>query len=170
MYRYKKMAASEQTVTRAKKFMEILNALNEQIFDIQGKINDNEYLTMMNQTKQLYDLRNQLNTMTQTIISLNNNEIVREENRRSNLMIKKFTRVSEANGLKNGTHEVCKICNRVVAKTYMAEHKNKEICRKTREIRKVSMDTQSLETEKYAETIVRIQGVKQKIANREEQN
>jgi len=161
--------ASADTVNRAKQFMSIITEMNSTIFDIQDKLNDGEFLSLMNNTKALYDLRKSFETMTRTVIELNEHEIVRAENRRSKLEIKERKRLDEAKALRDGTHCVCEKCDRVVEKTYYYTHKKTELCRKSFETKKLAKETQSLDTKKYTKAIVQIQGLKmkQKVAERE---
>ena len=154
--------ASADTVNRAKHFMSIITQMNDTIFDIQDKLNDGEYLSLMNNTKSLYDLRTSFETMTRVVFELNEHEIIQGENRRSKLEIKEKKRLDEATALRLGTHCVCEKCDRVVEKTYYYTHKKTELCRKSFETKKLAKETQSLDTKNYTKAIVHIQSLKMK--------
>ena len=156
---------SQEQKTKAEKFVNLINGVMEIVDNVADKIDDGNYLELCNKLKDLYKLKPDDNVAKYLISQLGNDEVVRENIRRSNMPIRRTKETEFMNDyekLKSGHYVRCESCSRVVSKGYFYTHKKNGVCIKTSSSKKISADTGKANTSKQEDLICKITAIKHK--------
>ena len=156
---------SQENKTKAENFVNLINGVMEIIYNIADKIDDESYLQLCNKLRDLYKLKPNDSVAKYLFNQLENDEVVRENIRRSNMPIRRTKEtefMSDYEKLKSGFYVRCDRCSRVVSKGYFYTHKKNGVCIKTSSSKKISADTGKADTSKQEDLICKITAIKHK--------
>ena len=156
---------SQEQKTKAENFVNLINGVMEIVDSVADKIDDASYLELCNKLRDLYKLKPDDNVAKYLISQLGNDEVVRENVRRSNMPIRRTRETEFMNDyekLKSGYYVRCEHCSRVVSKGYFYKHRKNGVCIKTSSSKKISADTGKANTSKQEDLICKITAIKHK--------
>tara|TARA_R110000824_G_scaffold303273_1_gene491023 strand:- start:1328 stop:1834 length:507 start_codon:yes stop_codon:yes gene_type:complete len=153
---------SQDQKIKAEKFMRLINGVMELVDKVSSKIDEGEYLELCNNLRDLYKLNPRDNIGIYLRDELENNDVVRENVRRSNMTIrtKKTEILTDYEKLKTGGYIRCEDCSRVVSNSYYRQHKRNGVCIKTTASKKISADTGLKDTSQQEDLICKITHIK----------
>jgi len=150
------MSITPEKKEESQKFITALNTLLEFIEKALPFINENEYLIAMNSLKELNDNRQQVNIthITEIIQIVRNNPVVITHEKRRGMKVKTtIHHLDDAEKLKNGW-KICPKCNRLLRD--LDEHQRTDVCRRTKDTKKLSAKVGSSITDKYTNVVYKI--------------
>jgi DNA-directed RNA polymerase subunit RPC12/RpoP len=158
---------SQEEHDKSSKFIGLLNGLMEIVFNVSEKLEDNEYLTLCNNLRDLYQLDPTKNVGQALIEIIVQNEVVRENRLRTAMRIrtKKTEILTDYEKLKTDRYKRCPNCSRVITKSYFAEHKRSGVCIKTGSSKKLSAECGECDTRRQEDLICMITGIRYKRNN-----
>jgi hypothetical protein len=159
---------SQEEKDKSTEFINLLNGLMEIVFNVADKIDDNEYLVMCNNLRDLYKLKPDDNVAEALATRLEQTEVVMENRRRAVMRVrtKKTEIVDDYEKIKSGHYKRCPDCSRVIANTYFTRHKKNGVCIKTNATKKLSAECGEINTTRQEDLICKITGIKNKKSNR----
>ena len=159
---------SQEEKDKSTEFINLLNGLMEIVFNVADKIEDNDYLVMCNNLRDLYKLNPNDNVAEVLTQRLEQTEVVRENRRRVVMTVrtKKTEQLDDYDKLKSGNYKRCPDCSRVIANSYFTRHKKNGVCIKTNASKKLSAECGAIDTTRQEDLICKISGIKNKRNNR----
>ncbi len=144
-----------------RKAQEFTTAINEVLAFVEQVvpfINENEYLTQMNNLKIINDNR----TITQIVANLTsrvrNNELVEQERRRTALPVVRRKALTDAEKLASNKYVLCEKCDRLISKSYYSSHQQNNVCKTIKSTKKLTKSFNKITTRDEALLIARIKG------------
>lgn len=158
---------SQEEKDKSTEFINLLNGLMEIVYNVADKIEENDYLTMCNNLRDLYKLKPEDNVAEVLAERLEQTEVVRENRQRVNMKVrtKKTEQLDDYEKLKTGNYKRCPDCSRVVCNTYFARHKKNGVCIKTSASKKISAECGECNTTRQEDLICKITAIKNKRNN-----
>ena len=155
---------SPEEKTKSENFVSLINGVMEIVDSVADKIDDGNYLELCNKLRDLYKLKPDDSVARYLITQLMEDDVVRDNVRRSNMTIrtKKTEILSDYDKLKSGGYKRCEDCSRVVSIGYFGRHKKNGVCIKTTSSKKISADTGKANTSKQEDLICKITSIKSK--------
>jgi len=156
---------SQEEKAKSEKFVNLISGVMEIIDGVADKIDDGSYLELCNKLRDLYKLKPEDNVAKYLISQLGNDEVVRENVRRSHMAVRRTKEtelMSDYEKLKSGGYKRCEDCSRVVSIGYFGRHKKNGVCIKTSSSKKISADTGKANTSKQEDLICKITSIKSK--------
>ncbi len=164
------MSASQSTINKANDFISLMNTLIGTIDDISQFIPEGKYLEIMTNLLLLYK-KNPEESPTDIPGAvrglLRENDVYIENARRTVFKAREYcTDMSDADKLKTGLYDKCVRCDKVITKTYMREHIHNNSCVRVKRTKKLSKDTNRLDTTRFSNFITSINAFKGRRINR----
>jgi len=158
---------SQEEYDKSSKFINLLNGVMEIVFSVSEKLDNNEYLTLCNNLRDLYQLDPTKNVGEALIERIEETEVVMENRSRTTMRIrtKKTEILSDYDKLKSGCYTRCPDCSRVVSKSYFSSHKKTGVCIKTSSSKKISAECGECNTTRQEDLICKITAIKNKRRN-----
>ena len=155
---------SAEEKSKSEKFIVLISGVMEIVDSVADKIDDGNYLELCNKLRDLYKLKPEDNVAKYLVSQLMEDDVVRDNVRRSNMTIrtKKTEIMSDYDKLKSGGYKRCEDCSRVVSKGYFGRHKTNGVCIKTTSSKKISADTGKANTSNQEDLICKITSIKSK--------
>jgi hypothetical protein len=159
---------SQEEKDKSTEFINLLNGLMEIVFNVADKIEDNDYLVLCNNLRDLYKLKPDDNVAEVLTQRLEQTEVVRENRRRAVMIVrtKKTEQLDDYDKLKSGNYKRCPDCSRVITNSYFTRHKKNGVCIKTNASKKLSAECGAIDTTRQEDLICKISGIKNKRNNR----
>ena len=159
---------SQEEKDKSTEFINLLNGIMEIVFNVADKLDDNDYLVMCNNLRDLYKLKPEDNVAEVLAARLEETEVVRENRRRAVMRVrtKKTEQLDDYVKLKSGNYKRCPDCSRVICNTYFSRHKKNGVCIKTNATKKLSAECGEVNTTRQEDLICKITGIKNKKSNR----
>ena len=163
------MSITPENHATAQNFMNIMNGLMEIVESMAKHAPEGEYLAAMDMFLKLYQLRPRENgnapveirTVIRTVVM--ENPIVRDNNRRVAMKIRASRALTDAQKIKSGRWITCKNCDRLIVKGGMKEHLGMEVCKRTKDTKKISKTTQQDDTTEVFKAVALINGALRKV-------
>jgi len=121
---------SNEEKQKAVEFTKAITELLEFVDNVAPLISDGEYLKQMDNCLIVNENRTIIQQITHLTQQVRNNEIVRNEQRRSTMPITKQRKVlTRGEKLASGKWCLCERCDRLVGKNYYSQHRETELCK-----------------------------------------
>ena len=146
---------SQEEKDKSTEFINLLNGLMEIVFNVADKIDDNDYLAMCNNLRDLYKLKPEENVAEALVQRLEETEVVMENRRRVVMRVrtKKTEQLDDYAKLKSGNYKRCNDCSRVITNAYFTRHKKNGVCIKTTATKKLSAECGEINTTRQEDLI-----------------
>mgnify|MGYP003636247875 FL=1 len=151
---------SNEEKQKAIDFTNALTELLEFVDDIAPLVNDGMYLKQMDNLNTLGKNRTITQQITYLTQQVRNNEIVRNEQRRSQMPVTRQRKVlTRAEKLASGKWCLCERCDRLIGVGYYSQHRQTELCKSIKITKKLTHSFKRTNTDREALLIVKIQAV-----------
>jgi hypothetical protein len=143
---------------KAEEFTTAINELLDFVENIVPYIDDNQYLKQMNNLKTINDNRSIIQITQQLTERVRNNEVVRFEEMRSRMSVKKRKALTTKEKLESGKWMICSRCDRIIMKDYLCRHQELDICKTITTTKNLTHTFKKQNTEREALLINKIRG------------
>jgi len=145
------MSISQEEKQKSIKFIEALDNIIGVLDELKEHIPDGAYLTICNNLKIHYDLKEYIADVLTTIAK---DKVVKEHMARSTRKVRDNRQLTDAEKLQKGW-VICNKCDRLVLD--LTGHQERDICNKIKTTKRLSATTGKEETSEYHRTIALIQ-------------
>ena len=153
---------SESEKIKAVEFTIALNNLLDFVESVLPHINEQQYIEQMNNLKKLNDNKITKN-ITQIVETITNrvreNPLVVNQMNRSNMIVRRTQRKkTDAQKLASGHYKVCNLCDRIIHKHYMFQHKETDVCIRINQTKSLTKTFKKKDTAREQRLITAIKG------------
>ena len=151
---------SNEEKQKAIDFTKALTELLEFVDNAAPLVSEGEYLRQMDNCLVVNENRTITQQITYLTQQVRNNEIVRNEQRRSQMPVTKQRQVlTRGEKLASGKWCLCERCDRFIGKGYYSQHRQTDLCKSIKITKKLTHSFKRTNTEKEALLIAKIQAV-----------
>jgi len=157
-----RMSISQENKQLSTDFMTIISSLMETIDTISNEIPEGKYLEIMNNLKDLYGFKSNISNQEQfnqvLRVVVMENPVVQRERRRSRMkVIEPRTLKTDAQKLSSGKYVRCPLCDTIISKPQLEEHKTTYKCKSFNKSKKITANVGREDTSEIHTLITKIQ-------------
>ena len=151
---------SNEEKQKALDFTRAITELLEFVDNVAPIVSEGEYLKACDNCLVVNENRTIIQQITHLTQQVRNNEIVRNEQRRSQMPITKQRIVlTRGEKLASGKWCLCERCDRLIGKNYYSQHRDTELCKTIKITKKLTHSFKRTNTDREALLIAKIQSV-----------
>ena len=141
-------------------FTKAITELLEFVDNVAPLVSEGEYLRQMDNCLIVNENRTIIQQITYLTQQVRNNEIVRNEQRRSQMPVTRQRKVlTRAEKLATGKWCLCERCDRLVGKGYYSQHRETDLCKSIKITKQLTHSFKRTNTDREALLITKIQAV-----------
>ena len=151
---------SNEEKQKAIDFTRAITELLEFVDNVAPIVSEGEYLKACDNCLVVNENRTIIQQITHLTQQVRNNEIVRNEQRRSQMPVTKQRKVlTRGEKLASGKWCLCERCDRLIGVGYYSQHRQTELCKSIKITKKLTHSFKRTNTDREALLIVKIQAV-----------